>query len=346
MTFVCPAIAPLDDTLTTALQRKIDGKTKPPGALGRLEALALHLGRVQQRLAPQLVDPRVYVFAGDHGLALEGVSAYPQDVTWQMVMNFLAGGAAVNALASAAGMAVRVVDAGVAHTFATAPGLVDAKIARGTRSSLHEPAMAPDQAATALRAGVALMQAAADEGCTVVALGEMGIANTSAAALLLHKLAGVPLAQAVGRGTGLADDGLARKQALLARAAARTGQLDALGALTEYGGFEIAMMAGAMLGAASRRMLVLVDGFIAGSAMLVAARLAPAVLDYAVFAHQSAEAGHTAMLRALDAKPLLALDMRLGEGTGAVLAYGLVQAAAAFLNDMASFEAAGVSNRA
>ncbi|MCA0176612.1 MAG: nicotinate-nucleotide--dimethylbenzimidazole phosphoribosyltransferase [Proteobacteria bacterium] len=346
MTPVCPAIAPLDDALTAALQRKIDGKTKPPGALGRLESLALQLGRVQQRLDPQLVDPRVYIFAGDHGLALEGVSAYPQEVTWQMVANFLAGGAAVNALARTSGMAVRIVDAGVAHTFAAAPGLVDAKIAPGTRSSLHEPAMTLGQAVAALQAGVALMQAAGDEGCTVVALGEMGIANTSAAALLLHKLAGVPMDQAAGRGTGLEGAGLARKQALLARAAARTGPLDVLGALTEYGGFEIAMMAGAMLGAASRRMLVLVDGFIAGSAMLVAARLAPAVLDYAVFAHQSAEAGHAAMLRALDAKPLLALDMRLGEGTGAVLAYGLVRAAAAFLNDMASFEVAGVSGRA
>lgn len=346
MTIVCPAITPLDDTLTAALTRKIDGKTKPVGALGRLETLALQLGRVQQRLEPQLVDPRVYVFAGDHGLALEGVSAYPQEVTWQMVMNFLGGGAAVNVLARVSQMSVRVVDAGVAHTFAATPGLVDAKIAPGTRSSLHESAMTLGQTVAALQAGVALLQTAADEGCTVVAMGEMGIANTSAAALLLHKLADVPMGLAVGRGTGLEDAGLAHKHALLERAAARTGRLDALAALTEYGGFEIAMMAGAMMGAASRRMLVLVDGFIAGSAMLVAARLAPAVLDYAVFSHQSAEAGHGAMLRALDAKPLLALDMRLGEGTGAVLAYGLVRAAAAFLNDMASFESAGVSHRA
>lgn len=337
-------VLPPSPALDAALQHKIDRKTKPVGALGRLEGLALQLGRIQQSLSPRLHAPQVLVFAGDHGIADEGVSAYPQDVTWQMVMNFLAGGAAVNVLARTLGLTVQVVDAGVCHDFGELPGLIDAKVAHGTANSALCPAMSLAQARIAISRGHALALAHAAQGCNVLAFGEMGIANTSAASLLLHKLAGVPLAQAVGRGTGLDDAGLQHKLAVLERAAARTGALDdPLQALCEYGGFEIAMMAGAMLGAAQSRMLLLVDGFIACSAMLVATRMAPAVLDYAVFAHRSAESGHAAMLAALGAEPLLALDLRLGEGTGAVLAWPLVQAAAAFLNDMASFEAAGVA---
>jgi nicotinate-nucleotide--dimethylbenzimidazole phosphoribosyltransferase len=341
---ITPLNTPASAELAAALRRKIDGKTKPLGALGQLEGLALRLGLIQATLSPQLGQARVYVFAGDHGIAHEGVSAYPQDVSWQMVMNFLAGGAAVNVLARSVGMSVQVVDAGVNHDFGDAPGLIHAKVALGTANSAVQSAMTPAQCAQALNQGRALMQQAAAEGCQVVAFGEMGIANTSAASLLLHKLAGVPLEVAVGRGTGVDDAGLARKRAVLARAAARTGAIQsAPEALCEYGGFEIAMMAGAMLGAAERRMLVLVDGFIASSALLVASRMAPAVLDYCVFAHRSAEAGHAAMLAALGAQPLLALDLRLGEGTGAVLAWPLVKAACAFLNEMASFESAGVA---
>ncbi|WP_374432238.1 nicotinate-nucleotide--dimethylbenzimidazole phosphoribosyltransferase [Ideonella dechloratans] len=347
MTAFTVRIPPVSTALDAALQHKIDSKTKPLGALGRLEALALQIGRVQQSLTPRLSQPQVVVFAGDHGIALEGVSAYPQDVTWQMVMNFLGGGAAVNVLARDQGLAVRVVDAGVNHDFGPVPGLVHAKIAPGTANSALQPAMTLDQAVAALERGRALMREAREQGCNVVAFGEMGIANTSAASLLLHKLADVPLDVATGRGTGVDEAGLQRKQAVLARAAARTGVLreQPLQALAEYGGFEIAMMAGAMLGAAEAGMLVLVDGFITSSAMLVASRLAPEVLGYAVFAHQSAERGHQAMLQAMQAQPLMMLDLRLGEGTGAVLAYGLVRAAVAFLNEMASFESAGVSNK-
>lgn len=349
MAFI-PEITSLHTTaqaeLAARLRHKIDTKTKPLGALGQLETVALRLGLVQNTLSPELRDPRVYVFAGDHGIAHEGVSAYPQDVSWQMVMNFLAGGAAVNALARAVGMSVRVVDAGVNHDFANAPGLIHAKVAPGTANSATQPAMTAAQCDAALAQGRALMHQAAEDGCNVVAFGEMGIANTSAASLLLHKLAGVPLDVAVGRGTGVDDAGLARKRDVLARAAARTGALtDGVEALREYGGFEIAMMAGAMLGAAERRMVVLVDGFIASSALLAARHIAPAVLDYCVFAHRSAEAGHAAMLHAVGGEPLLALDLRLGEGTGAVLAWPLVKAAAAFLNEMASFESAGVAGK-
>lgn len=340
-------IPPLSTALDQALLRKMDGKTKPLGALGRLEALAVQVGRIQGSLSPSLDAPRVVVFAGDHGLAQEGVSAYPSDVTWQMVMNFLAGGAAVNVLAREAGMAVQVVDAGVRHDFAGVEGLVHAKVASGTRNSLHEPAMSPAECEQALQQGRSLMHQARREGCRVVALGEMGIGNTSAASLLLHKLGGVPLAEAIGRGTGVDDAGLARKREVLTRAAARTGELtDPMAALREYGGFEIAMMAGAMLGAAEAGMLVLVDGFIAGSALLVARGMAPDVTAHCVMAHCSAEAGHRRLLELLQATPLLSLDLRLGEGSGAVLAWPLVRAAVALLNDMASFEGAGVSGPA
>jgi len=339
-------LAALPTSLDAALRAKIDGKTKPLGALGRLETLALQIGRIQQSLSPKLSEPYLVVYAGDHGIAEEGVSAFPQDVTWQMVLNFLAGGAAVNVLARELGMAVQVVDAGVKHDFGDQPTLLDAKIAPGTRNSAVEPAMDRAEAELALARGQAHAESLKARGCRVVGFGEMGIANTSAASLLLHKLAGVPLALAVGRGTGLDDAGLARKLAVLERAAARTGQLtDPIDVLTEYGGFEIAMMAGAMLGAAQAGMVLLIDGFIASSALLVAAKLAPAITEYAVFAHQSAEAGHQAMLAALGAQPLLALDLRLGEGSGAALAFPLLRASVAILNDMASFASAGVSER-
>jgi nicotinate-nucleotide--dimethylbenzimidazole phosphoribosyltransferase len=346
MSLSLPAIAPLSDALDAELQRKLDGKTKPLGALGRLESLALQVGRVQGSLTPHISQPRVLVFAADHGLAAEGVSAYPQEVTWQMVMNFLAGGAAVNVLARHAGVAVQVVDAGVNHDFGEQPGLVAAKVAPGTRNSALEPAMTAAQAEQALDLGRLLAVRACGEGCNALAFGEMGIANTSAASLLLHLLAGVPLDTAVGRGTGVDDAGLAHKRAVLARVAARTGpQPDAFAALCEVGGFEIAMMAGAMLGAAQCGALIVVDGFITSSAMLVAQALSPAVAGYAVYAHCSAEAGHAAMLQALGATALLDLGLRLGEGTGAVLAFPLLRAACAVMNEMASFESAGVSER-
>jgi nicotinate-nucleotide--dimethylbenzimidazole phosphoribosyltransferase len=337
-------IPPLPRTLEAELQHRIDHKTKPLGALGQLETLALQVGLVQGSLRPQLNHPQVLVFAGDHGLAEEGVSAYPQEVTWQMVMNFLAEGAAVNVLARAQGMAVQVIDAGVKHHFEPHPRLVDAKVALGTRNSLHQPAMSHAQCELALQRGAELARQAVAQGSNVLAFGEMGIANTSAATLLLHKLTGLPIAQATGRGTGVDDAGLAHKQAVLTRAAARTGaSLEPFEALAEYGGFEIAMMVGAMLSAAQARAVVLVDGFITSSAALVACRLAPAARECMVFAHCSAETGHRALLQSLQAQPLLDLGLRLGEGTGAVLAWPLLRSALAFLNEMASFESAGVA---
>ena len=331
-----------------ALQERIDGKTKPPGSLGQLERLALQIGQVQQSLTPTLGQPHLLVFAGDHGAARAGVSAYPQEVTWQMVENFLAGGAAINVFARQNGLQLQVIDAGVAHDFGTRDGLIDAKIARGTYNYLERAAMSAGDRDTALARGAAIARDLAAQGCRVIGFGEMGIGNTAAAALLTHQLTGTPLADCVGRGTGLDDAGLARKQALLAQAverAALAADATALEVLAEFGGFEIAMITGAMLAAAERRMLLLIDGFIVTSALLVAADIAPAIGDYCIFCHRSAEPGHRAQLAALHAEPLLDLGLRLGEGTGAALAWPLVRAAAAFVNDMASFASAGVSEQ-
>ncbi len=329
-----------------ALRMKIDGKTKPPGALGRLEALALQIGLIQQSTSPRLARPQLLLFAGDHGAVADGISAYPQEVTWQMVQNFLAGGAAINVFARQSGIAVQVIDAGVNHDFPAQPGLRDCKIAHGTANYVHEPAMSMAQCERAVRTGAELAREHARHGTNIIGCGEMGIGNTASASLLLHRAGGVPLADCIGRGTGLDDAGLERKQAILARASARRpGQLTPLDALAEYGGFEIAMMVGAFLAAAEAKMVILVDGFIAGSAALVASRLYPAVLDYCIFAHVSAEAGHRRMLAVLGAEPLLALDMRLGEGTGAAVCYPVVQSAVKFLEEMASFAAAGVSEK-
>jgi nicotinate-nucleotide--dimethylbenzimidazole phosphoribosyltransferase len=342
-------ISPPDRAILCALQQKIDQKTKPLGALGRLEALALQVGLVQQSLAPQLKNPHLLVFAGGHGAAKAGVSAYPQDVTWQMVENFLAGGAAINVFCKNSHLALSVVDAGVAHDFPPRPGLISAKVAPGTASYLDAPAMRREELEQALAAGATIARARAAEGSTVLGFGEMGIGNTASASLLAHALTGVPLADCVGRGTGLDDAGLARKRQLLAQAAARAGlpagRAEPLAALAEFGGFEMAMMMGAMLAGAEAGMLLLIDGFIVSATALAAARLYPALTEYCVFCHRSAEPGHQAVLAALSASPLLDLNLRLGEGTGAALAYPLLVAAVAFLNDMASFAAAGVAQK-
>jgi nicotinate-nucleotide--dimethylbenzimidazole phosphoribosyltransferase len=284
------------------------------------------------------------IFAADHGIAAEGVSAYPQDVTRQMVLNFLAGGAAANVFAAAQGVAVRVVDAGVAGGPIADPRLISCRIGPGTHSSLSGPAMDATRLRRALDIGETI---GTDSTGEAAAFGEMGIGNTASAALLSHKLTGLDLAALTGRGTGLDDPGLARKRAILATAAARTvSRLDPQQALAEYGGFEIAMMAGAMLGAARAGRIVLVDGFIATAAAIAALTLEPNARRAMVFAHVSAESGHRPLLDHLKAEPLLALDMRLGEGTGALLAWPLLRAAAAMLRDMASFESAGISGPA
>ena len=350
------AIPALDRAPAAELQRRIDGKTKPVGALGRLEDLALQLALIQRRPAPAIVHPHVLVCAGDHGAAKAGISAYPQDVTWQMVENFLAGGAAINVLAKQAGLRLVVADAGVAHDFGPREGLVNLKVgAHGTANYLDGAAMGEVECATAMTHGARLARDFAAAGCNLLAFGEMGIGNTAAASLLTHCITGLALADCVGRGTGLDDAGLERKRALLAQAlaiwpeqpaAGKASADDALRILSRFGGYEIAMLAGAMLAAAEARMTLLIDGFIVTSALLVAQQIAPAIIDYCVFAHCSDEAGHRRQLDWLGARPLLDLGLRLGEGTGAALALPLLAAACAFMTDMASFESAGVSAKA
>jgi nicotinate-nucleotide--dimethylbenzimidazole phosphoribosyltransferase len=330
-----------DPDFEAALKAAIDGKTKPTGALGRIEALAAQLARLQGTLAPRADRCRLTIFAADHGIAAEGVSAYPQAVTREMVRNFLTGGAAATVFARELGAEVVVVDAGVAGEPLHDPALVSRRIGPGTANSATGPAMTAAELARALDEGAALGRAGQAE---VIAFGEMGIGNTSAAALVAAKLLGLPVAGIVGRGTGLDDAGLARKRAVLERASLRTPwRLPPDEALAEYGGFEIAMMAGAMEAAAAAGRLVLVDGFIATAAAACALARAPGLRGAFVFSHLSEEQGHAAVLRALQAEPLLALGLRLGEGTGALLALPLVRAAAAMLRDMASFESAGVS---
>ncbi len=322
----------------------IDSKTKPLGALGQVEAVALQLARATGTVAPRLDSCELTIFAADHGIAAEGVSAYPQAVTREMVRNFLNRGAAANVFAAAVDASVRVVDAGVAGEPLDHPDLVRRRIGPGTGNFLAGPAMTGVQCDEALQAG---RQLAEDSPADVLCFGEMGIGNTSAATLLAHKLLGLPVADLAGRGTGLDDAGLAHKTAILEAAAVRTApDLSAAHALAEYGGFEIAMMTGAMLGAAQSNRPVLVDGFISTAAALVALGIEPVVRRTLIYAHRSAEHGHRTMLDALAARPILDLEMRLGEGTGALLAWPVVRAASAMLTDMASFESAGVSGPA
>ncbi|HYF17506.1 MAG TPA: nicotinate-nucleotide--dimethylbenzimidazole phosphoribosyltransferase [Ramlibacter sp.] len=336
-----------DPALAARLRHLLDHKTKPVGSLGRIEALALQIGLVLGTEQPLLRDPQLVVFAGDHGLAARGVSAYPSDVTWQMVENFLAGGAAVSVLARQHGLALTVVDCGVRHDFAPRPGLLLRKVAPGTADALEQPAMTPAQCEQAVAVGRDVVRGLPGNA---LLLGEMGIGNTSAAALLLARLTGAELADCVGAGTGLDEAGIARKREVLARVLQRhAGAREPLAALAAFGGFEVAALVGAVLEAAAQRRVVVVDGFITGAAVLVARALQPHVVQRCVFSHRSGECGHGLMLRhlgpdaATPARALLDLGLRLGEGSGAALAWPLLVSATALLREMASFESAGVS---
>lgn len=326
--------------LDNRIRHLIDNKTKPLGALGQLEELALQIGLIQQTETPSLQNPHLIVFAADHGLAAEGVSAYPAHITYGMVQNFMAGGAAVNVFCRQNGMQLLVCDVGVNGTFAeNTESFVKYKIRPGTRNMLHEPAMTPDECEAAIDAGKTLVNGVSYRDCNVVGFGEMGIGNTSSASLLMHRLTGLPLTQCVGRGTGVDDAGLAHKQAVLQAVADRYAHLtDPMAVLAAMGGLELAAMVGGMLQATENGMIILVDGFIATAALLAAQELNPAVRAHCVFCHQSDEAGHRLMLERLNAKPLLNLGLRLGEGTGCALAYPLVQAAVGMLNEMASMD--------
>ena len=348
-TFIAPTIANIENNeLYQQLQQIVDQKTKPLGALGRLETLAVHLGMIQGTTTPQITQPQIRVFAADHGLTKHGISAYPSAVTAQMVVNFLQGGAAINVLARQHDIELKVVDAGVDADFANSPfkdhaQLLDYKVRHGSRDALREPAITAEECLAALENGMDVVKNMAGN---LLIVGEMGIGNTSAASLLLAKLGDIPINACIGRGTGLGDAGLKHKASILTQVLARHSEaqtpFDILAAL---GGLEIAMMAGALMQAASERRILLIDGFIASSALLAAERLAPGVAQYAVFAHHSVEPGHTHLLKLLNAEPLLNMGMRLGEGSGAALAYPLLQSACAIINEMASFNDAGISGQ-
>ncbi|MFI0545949.1 MAG: nicotinate-nucleotide--dimethylbenzimidazole phosphoribosyltransferase [Brachymonas sp.] len=339
-----PHIAPIHaPALQAQLQSLLDHKTKPLGSLGLLENLALRLGLILGSATPELQDAQILVYAADHGLAAHGVSAYPSDVTWQMVQNFLAGGAAINVLARQHELALQVVDCGVQRDFASHFCLLDYKVAHGSGDSLHGPAMSAEQCQLALDNGAALLR---ELPGNALILGEMGIGNTSAASLLMARLCGLPITDCTGAGTGLDADAIGRKAAILQQVLDRHANATApLEALAAFGGLEIATMVGSVLAAAAQNRVIVVDGFITTSAVLVAAKLQPAVLGRCVFAHCSGERGHALMLEHLDAAPLLQLGLRLGEGSGAALAWPLLVSACAILREMASFESAGIAQK-
>lgn len=332
-----------DAALSARLRHLIDNKTKPLGALGKLETLALRIGAILGSEAPVLVQPQMLVCAADHGLAARGVSAYPSDVTWQMVENFLAGGAAVSVLARQHGLALTVVDCGVRRDFAPRDGLLLRKIAPGTADASAGPAMSAAQCAEAIANGRAIVR---ELPGNALLLGEMGIGNSSTAAMLLARLVGHDIEACTGAGTGLDADGRARKAQVLREVLAlHADAIAPLDALAAFGGFELATLVGAVLQAAEERRVIVLDGFIASAAVLVAQALRPNVVQRCVAAHVSAEPGHALLLAHLGLDPLLHLDLRLGEGSGAALAWPLLESACLILREMASFESANVSRQ-
>ena len=340
-------IQPTDLRLLAQAQARLDRLTKPIGSLGRLEELAAHYVMITGEMNPKVPRGAVYTFAADHGVTVEGVSAYPSAVTAQMVLNFLCGGAGVNVLARHVGIEVRVVDIGVAFDFESAPGLIQRKVMPGTKNLMVESAMSLAQAEQALHVGIELATEAAQEGIGLIGTGEMGIGNTTASSAIAAVMTGRSVAEVTGRGTGIDDAGHARKIDVIQRALAlhRLDSTHAMEVLAKVGGLEIAGLAGLMLGAAAARIPVVLDGFIAGAAALIAVGLQPRCKDYLIASHQSVERGHRAILDHLRLKPLLDLDLRLGEGTGACLGMSLVFAAIKILTEMATFDEAGVSER-
>ncbi|PWT73156.1 MAG: nicotinate-nucleotide--dimethylbenzimidazole phosphoribosyltransferase [Bacteroidetes bacterium] len=346
-------------TLTTKLQQelhhKISGKTKPPGSLGRLEDIAMTVGLIQGSISPSINFPHIIVFAGDHGIAATGlVNPYPQSVTAQMVLNFIHGGAAINVFCRQHGIQLLVVDAGVNYEFdesVTRSSLfVDAKIGYGTRNYLEETALTSQQVNAAIAKGKEIVAKVHSTGCNCIGFGEMGIGNTSSASLIMAASMGLPVEACVGKGTGANQEQMDLKiktlqEAFNRRAPLMNHPLSALEILSNFGGYEVAMMVGAYLEASRLKMVTLVDGFISTAAFMIAYSMDPRIMMNSFFAHTSEEQGHEKMLKYLRAKPLLNLHMRLGEGTGAALAIPIIQSAVNFLNEMASFESAGVDNK-
>lgn len=328
-------------------QARLDRLTKPIGSLGRLEELAARYVMITGEMKPAVPRGAVFTFAADHGVTAEGVSAYPSAVTPQMVLNFLRGGAGVNVLARHAGIEVRVVDIGVAFDFEAAPGLIHKKVMPGTKNLLVESAMSPMQAEQALQVGIELATEAAQQGIGLIGTGEMGIGNTTASSAIAAVMTRRPVSEVTGRGTGIDDASHVRKIDVIQRALDlhRLDSANPMEVLAKVGGLEIGGLAGLMLGAAAARIPVVLDGFIAGAAALIAVGLQPRCKDYLIASHRSVERGHEAILNHLGLKPLFDLDLRLGEGTGACLGMSLVFAAIKIFTEMATFDEAGVSER-
>lgn len=333
-----------DKSRIKQIQLKIDNKTKPVGALGQLESLALQLALIQNTEKLTINHPTVLVFAADHGIASRGVSIAPSEVTTQMVSNFIHGGAAINCFCESLGLAMTVIDAGIKQPLEPSPSvLVLQSVGRGTKDFSIESAMSDSQLNECLALGAKVVNNVIEKGSELIAFGEMGIGNTTSASTILSALTGLPAVESVGRGTGITDEQLALKVSLVELALSRPTDTDALSLLREYGGFEIAQIVGGMLTAAQKGIIIVVDGFIVTSAALIAHALEPNVIDYMVFSHCSKESAHMKMLDYLGVRALLDLDLRLGEGTGAALSIPLIQAACAFYNDMATFASAGVT---
>jgi nicotinate-nucleotide--dimethylbenzimidazole phosphoribosyltransferase len=331
--------------LKEQLQHKIDNKTKPTGALGQLEEIALQIGLIQNTLSPEIKKPVILVFAADHGLADEKISPYPKEVTFQMAMNFVAGGAAISVFCRNNHINLKVIDAGVDYDFPENCGIIPAKIAKGSRNMLREPAMTMEECHLALKKGSEFVLKEASEGANTIGFGEMGIGNTSASSLLMHCFTGLSIEDCTGRGAGLEGKDLDHKLNLLKKISSQYHPQTAIEKLATFGGLEIAMMVGAILEAHAQGMVILVDGFIATAAVLTACNIKPEVRDHCIFCHTSQEKGHQLLLKHLNANTVLSLGMRLGEGTGAAVALPVIKSAVDFINQMSSFESAGVSNK-
>ncbi len=333
-----------DEAIRTELIDKINNLTKPKGSLGTLEKIALQVGMVQQTLTPTLRNPQNIIFAADHGIVEEGVSLSPKEITWQQVIHFMRGSGGVNFLCRQHGFKLKVVDAGVDYDFPEELGVIDKKVRKGTRSYLKEPAMTMEELEMCISHGADIVQQAFDEGCNVVSFGEMGIANTSTSSLWMTTLTGIPLHKCVGAGSGLDSEGVKHKHSILKAAMLNYAGITCIeDVLTYFGGLEMAMAVGAMLQAAELKMIILVDGFIMTNCILAASHIYPEVLNYAIYGHQGDEAGHKLLLDYLKAKPLLNLGLRLGEGTGAICAYPIVDSAVRMINEMDNFLSAEVT---
>lgn len=336
-------IQPLDETLRPSIQQKIDNLNKPKGSLGRLESLAMQICLIQQTLSPSVEKPCHLLLGGDHGIEREGVSVSPREVTWQQMINFTKGGGGVNMFCRQHGFDLRIVDVGVDYDLSAYPEILNYKIARGTRNFLYEPAMTEEEYEQALSIGEHLVDECHQQGCRIICIGEMGIANTSPSSIWMHLFTQIPLEECIGAGAGLNTEGIRHKYEVLSKAIKNYQDTPHSSPLTYFGGFEMVTAIGAMLRAAELHLIILIDGFIMTACALAACQLYPDCKDYMIFTHCGDESGHKRMLDALHAEPLLHLGLRLGEGTGALCAFPIVDSAVRMMNEMNNFDNANIT---